>query len=230
MWTGAGPGFACKAGFGGFVCPELRAWPEPTMKLAILDRIGTLHPEGEDAIVGARDWQPQAGVVDAIAQLNRASWHVVVATNQPGLGRGNFDVNDLNAIHQRMQRELAAAGARVEATFFCPHAPDEGCACRKPAPGLLQQIATRYGAEPHEIWVIGQDHAHMQAGAAIGAHLVWVEQGCGVATMPAPALPQAVQRYGDWAELAQALAPAAADAPAAPPAVPPMPPVPSPSA
>lgn len=189
------------------------------MKLAILDRIGTLHPEGEDAVVGARDWQPQAGVLDAIAQLNRAGWHVVVATNQPGLGRGNFDVNELNAVHQRMQRELAAAGARVEAAFFCPHAPDEGCACRKPAPGLLQQIAARYGAEPHEIWVIGQDHAHLQAGAAIGAHLVWVEQGSGVATMPAPPLPQAVQRYADWADLAQALAPAATEAPAPSPSV-----------
>ena len=81
------------------------------MKLAILDRIGTLHPEGEDAVVGARDWQPQAGVLDAIAQLNRAGWHVVVATNQPGLGRGNFDVNELNAVHQRMQRELATAAS-----------------------------------------------------------------------------------------------------------------------
>lgn len=184
------------------------------MKLAILDRIGTLHPEGEDAIVAAQDWQPQPGVLDAIAQLNRASWHVVVATNQPGLGRGNVDVNEINAVHQRMQRELAAAGARVEAAFFCPHAPDEGCSCRKPAPGLLQQIALRYGAQPQEIWVIGQDHAHLQAGAAIGAHLVWVERGSTVST-PAPALPPDVAHYADWTAVAQALAPTAPEVPAA---------------
>lgn len=228
------PGFLRKARCGDIVSPPLRARPETTMKLAILDRIGTLHPEGEDAIVAAQDWHAQDGVLDAIAQLNRAGWHVVVATNQPGLGRGNFDVNELNAVHQRMQRDMVAAGARLEAAFFCPHAPDEGCACRKPAPGLLLQIASRYGAEPHEIWVIGQDAIHLQAGAAMGAHLVWVEQGSGVPVMPAPALPQSVQHYADWAALAQALAPAAADlpgdAPGAPmplvPLVPPAPPVP----
>ena len=180
------------------------------MKLAILDRIGTLHPEGEDAIVAAQDWQIQAGVPESIAQLNRAGWHVVVATNQPGLGRGNFDVNELNAVHLRMQRELNAAGARLEAAFFCPHAPDEGCACRKPAPGLLLQIALRYGAEPQEIWVIGQDLVHLQAGAAIGAHLVWVGERGGD-NMPAPALPENVQHYADWALLGQALAPLAAE-------------------
>lgn len=191
------------------------------MKLAILDRVGTHHPEGEDAIVAAAQWQAQAGVLEAVAQLNRAGWHVVAATNQPGLGRGSVDVNEINAVHQRMHRELAAAGARLEATFFCPHTPDEGCQCRKPAPGLMQQIALRYGAEPHEIWVIGQDLAHLQAGAAIGAHLVWVGERGGE-NMPAPALPENVQHYVDWALLAQALAPLAAEsvhsleAPAAP--------------
>lgn len=182
----------------------------PTMKLAILDRIGAFRPEGEDAIVPAQDWLPQPGVVDAIAQLNRAGWHVVVATNQPGLGRGSVDVNELNAVHQRMHRELALAGARVEAVFYCPHAPDEGCHCRKPAPGLMQQIAARYGAEPHEIWVVGQDHQHLEAGAAVSAHLMWVEQGSGGA-MPSLPLPSSVQHYADWQALAQALAPAPAE-------------------
>ncbi|WP_370679896.1 D-glycero-alpha-D-manno-heptose-1,7-bisphosphate 7-phosphatase [Comamonas sp. GB3 AK4-5] len=180
------------------------------MKLAILDRIGTFLPEGEDAIVPAQDWQPQPGVVDAIAQLNRAGWHVVVATNQPGLGRGSVDVNELNALHQRMHRELALAGARIEAVFYCPHAPDEGCHCRKPAPGLMQQIAARYGAEPHEIWVVGQDHQHLNAGAAVGAHLLWVEQGCG-GPMPGQPPSGEVQHYADWLALAQALAPAPAE-------------------
>lgn len=182
----------------------------PTMKLAILDRIGAFQPEGEDALVPAQDWQPQPGVVEAIAQLNRAGWHVVVATNQPGLGRGSVDVNELNALHQRMHRELALAGARVEAVFYCPHAPDEGCHCRKPAPGLMQQIAARYGAEPHEIWVVGQDRQHLEAGAAVGAHLLWVEQGCG-GTMPDLPLSATVQRHADWSALAQALAPAQAE-------------------
>ncbi|WP_287917747.1 HAD-IIIA family hydrolase [Comamonas sp.] len=147
------------------------------MKLAILDCIGTLNVEGEDSIVAFKDWRPQEGALEAVAQLNRGGWYVTLATNQPGLGRGSFDVTELNVLHQRMLRELAAVGARIEAVFFCPHTPDEHCACRKPAPGLLQQIATRYGAEPHEVWVIGQESKHLQAGEAMGANLVWLQLG-----------------------------------------------------
>lgn len=174
------------------------------MKLAILDRIGSLNAEGEESIVALKDWALQEGVLDAIAQLNRAGWHVTLATNQPGLGRGSFDVNALNAIHLRMQRELAAVGARVEAVFFCPHTPEEACACRKPAPGLLQQIAARYGAESHEVWVIGQDAKHLLAGAAMQAHLVWLQ--CGV-PVPAPQGLQDVRQFTSWSAVADALAP-----------------------
>ena len=180
------------------------------MKLAIFDRIGTLHPEGEGAIVSAQEWQPQPGVVEAIAQLNRAGWHVVTATNQPGLGRGSVDVNEVNGVHARMHRQLALAGARIEAMFFCPHTPEEHCSCRKPAAGLLEQIAARYGAEPHEMWVVGQHGAHIQAGVAFGAHVAWIEQGSR-ALLPGQSLPDVVQRFASWSDWAQALAPAAAD-------------------
>lgn len=174
------------------------------MKLAILDYVGTLNVMGEDSIVALKDWQPQEGVLDAIAQLNRGGWYVTLATNQPGLGRGSFDVTELNAIHQRMLREMAAVGARIEAVFFCPHTPDEHCACRKPAPGLLQQIATRYGAEPHEVWVIGQEDKHLQAGEAMGANLVSLQLG--ERTLAAP-LMQDVPQFASWQLLADALAP-----------------------
>lgn len=183
------------------------------MKLAILDRIGTLHRQGDETMVAATDWQPQPGVLEAIAQLNRAGWQVALATNQPGLGRGSFDVNDLNALHARMQRALAAAGARIDAAFFCPHTPEEACSCRKPAPGLLQQLASRYGAEPHEVWVIGQDPAHLQAGDAMGAHVLAVADTAG----GVPVLgTRTVVAYDTWQDMAQALAPDV-QAPPAPP-------------
>ena len=174
------------------------------MKLAILDRIGTLNDEGENSIVALKDWKPQEGVLDAVAQLNRAGWQVTLATNQPGIGRGSFDVNELNAIHLRMQREMAAVGARIEAVFFCPHTPEDACTCRIPAPGMLQQIAHRYGAEPHEVWVIGQDPRHLQAGQAMGTHVV------GLRVTPAAwpeSLGQNVPQYEGWKALADALAP-----------------------
>lgn len=184
------------------------------MKLAILDRIGTLNIEGEDSIVALKDWAPQDGVLEAVAQLNRGGWHVALATNQPGLGRGSFDVNDLNAIHLRMQRELAAVGARIEAVFFCPHTPEEHCACRKPAPGLLQQVAARYGAEAHEVWVVGQNLKHLQAGAAMNAHVLWLQLGEEEAP-PAGMAPH-IPHYTSWKAVADALAP---DVQAPPPAL-----------
>jgi D-glycero-D-manno-heptose 1,7-bisphosphate phosphatase len=179
------------------------------MKLAILDRIGSLNREGEDSIVALKDWVAQPGALEAIAQLNRAGWHVTLATNQPGLGRGSFDVNELNAIHLRMQRELAAVGARIESVFFCPHTPEEGCACRKPAPGLLQQIATRYGAEPHEVWVIGQDAKHLQAGDAMDAHVVRLH--IDAVDGADDAWPDAMRTLTSWQALADALAPDASN-------------------
>lgn len=174
------------------------------MKLAILDRIGTLNMEGEDSIVALKDWTPQEGALEAVAQLNRGGWHVALATNQPGLGRGSFDVNELNAIHVRMQRELAAAGARIEAVFFCPHTPEEHCTCRKPAPGLLQQAASRYGAEPHEVWVVGQSAKHLQAGDAMDAHVIWLQLE---ASDHSADLSLQVPCYASWKAVADALAP-----------------------
>lgn len=141
------------------------------MKLAILDRDGTLNPLGDEYITSPEEWTPVPGALEAIARLNHAGWHVVVATNQPGLGRGLFDVVALNAIHAKMHRQLAAMGGRIDAVFYCPHAADEECSCRKPAPGLLEQICDRYGAERSEVQVVGSCAAHLQAGSALGAQL-----------------------------------------------------------
>ncbi|HAU56409.1 MAG TPA: histidinol phosphate phosphatase, partial [Comamonadaceae bacterium] len=111
------------------------------MKIVILNRDGTINALGSDEYVASPDdWVALPGALEAIARLNRAGWHVVVASNQPGLGRGMFDVATLNAIHAKMHRQLAAVGWRIDAVFYCPHAPDEACTCRKPAPGLLEQI------------------------------------------------------------------------------------------
>ena len=139
------------------------------MKIAILDRDGTLNQLGEEVITTPEDWHAEPGALEAVARLNRGGWHVVVATNQPGLGRGIIDVMELNAIHAKMLRQLATLGGRIDAVFYCPHVPDDACACRKPAPGLLEQIAERYGVEPRDVRVAGNNPEHLQAGAAIGA-------------------------------------------------------------
>lgn len=159
------------------------------MKLVILDRDGTLNPLGDDYITSSDEWSAVPGALEAVARLNHAGWHVVVATNQPGLGRGLFDVMALNAIHSKMHRQVAAVGGRIDAVFYCPHAADEDCACRKPAPGLLEQIRDRYGVERNDVRVVGSCSAHLEAGAALGAQLHLVCTGQSAPVVPGGELP-----------------------------------------
>ncbi|MCX7239774.1 MAG: D-glycero-beta-D-manno-heptose 1,7-bisphosphate 7-phosphatase [Burkholderiales bacterium] len=144
------------------------------MKLVILDRDGTINHDSADYIKSAEEWQPLPGALEAIARLNHAGWHVVVVTNQSGLGRGLFDVATLNAMHAKMHTMLAAVGGRVDAIFYCPHAPDEGCHCRKPEPGLFEQIGERYGLDLAGLPAVGDSARDLVAAVAAGCepHLV----------------------------------------------------------
>ena len=188
------------------------------MKIIILDRDGTLNQLGEEYITTPAEWQAERGALEAVARLNRAGWHVVVATNQPGLGRGLFDMATLNAIHAKMLRQLAAVGGRIDAVFFCPHAPDEACHCRKPAPGLLEQICDRYGVDASDVLVAGNCHVHLQAGAAIGARLHLLCTGESAHFVPdqplPPGWPEGMRVHADLAAFANHLLAKTAPAPA----------------
>lgn len=193
------------------------------MKIAILDRDGTLNQWGVQGFIGRpEEWVAVPGALEAVSRLNRAGWHVVVVTNQPGLGRGLFDVIELNAVHAKMHRELAAAGARVEAVFFCPHAPDEDCHCRKPQPALFEQVVERYGAEGREIWAIGSGVEHLQAGQALGAHLMFVESTGRPASCSTDALPEGSQRFADLQAVVNVMLPLGEDEVVKPPEEPPL--------
>lgn len=149
------------------------------MKLVILDRDGTINYDSADFVKSEDEWVAMPGALEAIARLNHAGWHVVLALNQPGLGRGLFEMAALNRIHAKMHRLLAAQGGRIDAVFFCPHAPDEGCNCRKPKPGLFEQIRERYGIEAKDVPAAGDGLRDAQAAAAAGCevHLLLTGQG-----------------------------------------------------
>lgn len=149
------------------------------MKLVILDRDGTINADSDEYIKSPDEWRPLPGALDAIARLNHAGWHTVIASNQSGLGRGLFDVASLNAMHAKMHKMLAAQGGRIDAVFYCPHSPDEGCRCRKPQPGLFEQIAERFGVDLKGVPVVGDGLRDMQAGAAAGCepHFVFTGKG-----------------------------------------------------
>jgi D-glycero-D-manno-heptose 1,7-bisphosphate phosphatase len=144
------------------------------MKLIILDRDGTINEDRDDFVKSPEEWVPLPGALEAIARLNHAGWHTVLATNQSGLGRGLFDMAMLNAMHARMNQMLAKHGGRIDAVFFCPHAPEEQCDCRKPLPGLMRQIGERYGVDLSEVPMVGDALRDLQAGMAAGCptHLV----------------------------------------------------------
>ena len=150
-----------------------------SLKLVILDRDGTINADSAEYIKTAAEWRPVPGALEAIARLNHAGWHVVVASNQSGLGRGLFEVSELNDIHTKMHRQLAEVGGRIDAVFYCPHAPGDGCNCRKPASGLFEQIGERYGIQLKGVPAVGDSARDLVAAAAVGCepHLVLTGKG-----------------------------------------------------
>jgi D-glycero-D-manno-heptose 1,7-bisphosphate phosphatase len=149
------------------------------VKLIILDRDGTINEDRDDFVKTPDEWVPIRGALEAIARLNHAGWHTVIATNQSGLGRGTFDMATLNAMHAKMNQMLAKQGGRIDAVFFCPHAPEDACHCRKPLPGLFEQIGERFGVDLNEVPVVGDSLRDLQAGVAVGCqpHLVRTGKG-----------------------------------------------------
>lgn len=147
---------------------------QPIPKLIILGRDGILNEFSEEHIKAPEEWIPIPGALDAVSRLNHAGWHVVVATNQSGIGRGMIDTAALNAVHAQMMRELQAHGGRIDAVFFCPHTPEDQCDCRKPLPGMMLEIARRYGVDLADVPMVGDTLRDLQAAQAAGCepHLV----------------------------------------------------------
>lgn len=153
------------------------------MKLAILDRDGVINEDSEAFIKTPDEWIPIPGSLDAIARLNRAGWRVVVATNQSGLRRKLLDIETLNRIHERMHHQLAEVGGRVDAIVICPCLPKEKCACRKPRPGMLLEIAERLHTPLDAVPYIGDKLTDVQAARAAGAQPWLVQTGHGSETL-----------------------------------------------
>ena len=144
------------------------------MKLVILGRDGILNQYREDHVKAPDEWLPIDGALDAVARLNHAGWHVVVATNQSGIGRGMIDMASVNAVHVHMAQRVQAVGGRIDAVFFCPHTPEDHCECRKPLPGMMRDIGSRYGVDLSTVPMASDTLRDMQAAQAAGcpAHFI----------------------------------------------------------
>lgn len=148
-------------------------------KLVILGRDGILNRYREDHVKSPEEWDPLPGALEAVARLNHAGWHAVLATNQSGIGRGMIDMASLNAVHLQMMKTLSQAGGRIDAVFFCPHTPEEQCECRKPLPGMMHEIEHRYGVTLAHVPMVCDTVRDVRAAVAAGCppHLVRTGRG-----------------------------------------------------
>jgi D-glycero-D-manno-heptose 1,7-bisphosphate phosphatase len=166
-------------------------------KLVVLDRDGVINVDSDAFIKSPDEWVAIPGSLEAIARLNQAGYRVAIASNQSGIGRGLFDMAALNAMHEKMNRTAAAVGGRIDAVFFCPHTQEDECECRKPKPGMLQQIVERFEIDPAETPMVGDSLRDLQAGAALGFALHLVLTGKGRKTLAEGNLPPNTKVHDD---------------------------------
>jgi len=175
------------------------------MKLIVLDRDGVINQDSEQFIKSPEEWLPIPGSLEAIARLNQSGWRVVLASNQSGVGRGLFGMDMLNAINARMVEMLAQVGGRLDAIFFCPHAADSTCDCRKPKPGMLHQIEARFNVDLTGVPMVGDSLRDLQAGVAVGCAPYLVLTGKGEKTRDDPELPPDTRIFPDLSAVVDSL-------------------------
>ncbi|MDW5375939.1 D-glycero-beta-D-manno-heptose 1,7-bisphosphate 7-phosphatase [Halomonas sp. HP20-15] len=152
-------------------------------KVVILDRDGVINEDSENYIKSLEEWRPYPQAIEAIARLSLHGWTVAVATNQSGLARGYFDEATLQLMHDNLCERVSAAGGSIAHIAYCPHGPDDDCACRKPKVGLLDQIQQRLNLENlRGAWMVGDSGRDLEAGIAKGCHPVLVRTGKGKKT------------------------------------------------
>ena len=174
--------------------------------LIILDRDGVINHDSEAFIKNEDEWRPIPGSLEAIAALTKAGFTLAIASNQSGIARGLFDQAALDAMHAKMLGLVHEAGGHISRIVFCPHGPNEGCDCRKPRPGLLEQLAKHFDTSLAGVPVVGDALRDLEAAAAAGARPVLVRSGKGRKTEAA--LPErfaGVAVYDDLAAAARAL-------------------------
>jgi D-glycero-D-manno-heptose 1,7-bisphosphate phosphatase len=167
------------------------------MKLIILDRDGVINHDSAQFIKSPDEWKPIPGSLEAISRLAESGYKIVIATNQSGVGRGLFDMDTLNAIHDKMIKAVAAVGGRIDAIFYCAHAADSTCNCRKPKTGMFEQIAERFNVNMEGVPTVGDSLRDLQAGVSMGCMPLLVLTGKGTKTATDPALPVGTKVFPD---------------------------------
>lgn len=155
------------------------------LKFVLLDRDGVINQDSDHFIKNPDEWKAIPGSLEAIAELSRHGYRIVVITNQSGISRGFLDLETLADIHTKMERSVHQYGGTIEAVYFCPHGPKDDCDCRKPKPGLLKRFASDYRIGLKDVPFIGDSIQDIQAALAVGARPYLVKTGKGLLTLAA---------------------------------------------
>jgi D-glycero-D-manno-heptose 1,7-bisphosphate phosphatase len=174
-------------------------------KFIILDRDGVINYDSAEYIKSEQEWTAIPGSLRAIGSLYRSGYRVAVITNQAGLARGKFNIENLNAIHRKMNAHLAQYGGVIEAIFYCPHGPEDDCACRKPRPGMFMDLSNRLGISLEGVLAVGDKLTDIEAAQSAGATPVLVRTGHGRELVESNRVPEDISVYDNLAALADAL-------------------------
>ncbi len=175
------------------------------MKLIILDRDGVINQDSDEFIKTVDEFIPLPGSLEAIARLNQSGYRVAIATNQSGIARGLYDIATLNAMHDKLRRLLSNLGAGIDMIAFCPHGPNDNCSCRKPKPGLYEEIANRFELSLKDVPVIGDSLRDLEAAKEVGSRPILVRTGKGMRTLEKGEGLEGVAVYDDLAAAVFAL-------------------------
>lgn len=146
-------------------------------RAVFLDRDGVLNRDSDDFIKTPEELEMLPCAVESVARLNAAGFLCIVITNQSGIARGLFPESALESLHAKLHAEMAAGGARIDAIYYCPHGPNDGCDCRKPATGMLLRAAREHGIDLSQSWLVGDRPGDITCGATVGAHTALVLTG-----------------------------------------------------
>jgi len=148
-------------------------------KLIILDRDGVINEDSDDYVKSLAEWIPIPGSIQAIADLSRAGYVIAVATNQSGIGRGLFDLDELELMHDKLCALVEEAGGEIAGIFYCPHTPEDNCECRKPKSGLIDSIEAELGIPVNNAYIVGDTQRDLEAGFNRGCIPALVKTGKG---------------------------------------------------
>lgn len=159
-----------------------------TNKLIILDRDGVINEDSDAYVKSIDEWIPIPGSIEAIADLSKAGYVIAVATNQSGIGRGMFDLDELEKMHSKLTSLVEDLGGNIAGIFYCPHTPEDQCHCRKPKPGLIEAIESEFELSAVGAYIVGDSQRDLEAGISRGCLPVLVKTGKGLKSLDS--LPQ----------------------------------------